>query len=491
MNAVAATRQSANVEREGRTVLVVDDEPSMRVALTESLRRNGYTVLHALDGQQGIERLSQAKPWLVLTDVKMPRVSGLEVLKEVKKRSPATHVVVMTAYGTVETAVEAMKDGASDFLLKPFGSDALERVLARLESTDVDLAAGKEVGRVPSRPILTDDPGMKRVLSMAEVVATSQATVLIQGESGTGKELLARFIHSRSPRAHYPFIAVNCAALPDGLLESELFGYERGAFTGAMVRKIGKFEMAHGGTLLLDEISEMSLGLQAKLLRVLQEREVDRVGGRMPVQIDIRVVATTNRSLRHEVEAGRFREDLYYRLNVFPITVPPLRVRPGDIALLARHFIPASCTRNGLPVPPLTEEALAALAARSWKGNVRELENALERAVLLAAGRPIEVFHVQLEDLGCQVAVSRADGPQHAVPSPASPPSSAGLGGSGSLREMERELILGTLSNVNGNRTHAAKRLGISIRTLRNKLREYRQPADGGGVAQALEENDD
>ena len=470
MSTVTISRQGSETEREARSVLVVDDEPSMRLALSESLRRSGYGVIQAMDGQQAIERLGKEKPWLVLTDVKMPRVGGLEVLKEVKKRSPATNVVVMTAYGTVETAVEAMKQGASDFLLKPFAADALERVLARLESNEEDVAAGREVGRIPSRPVVTEDPGMKRVLAMAEVVATSQATVLILGESGTGKELLARFIHSRSPRAHCPFIGVNCAALPEGLLESELFGYERGAFTGALMRRIGKFEMAHGGTLLLDEISEMTLGLQAKLLRVLQEREVDRVGGRAPVQIDIRVIATTNRSLRREVEAGRFREDLYYRLNVFPITVPPLRTRPGDIALLARHFVPTVCTRNGLPVASLTEEALAALAARQWRGNVRELENAVERAVLLARGKAIEPHHFQIEESGLPSLEDAAE----AVPQ--QEPESATAGGS--LWAMERELIMNTLATVNGNRTHAAKRLGISIRTLRNKLREYRQLSD-------------
>jgi len=467
MSTVTISRQGSETDREPRSVLVVDDEPSMRLALSESLRRSGYGVIQAMDGQQAIDRLGKEKPWLVLTDVKMPRVGGLEVLKEVKKRSPATNVVVMTAYGTVETAVEAMKQGASDFLLKPFATDALERVLARLESNEEDIAAGREVGRIPSRPVITEDPGMKRVLSMAEVVATSQATVLILGESGTGKELLARFIHSRSPRAHCPFIGVNCAALPEGLLESELFGYERGAFTGALMRRIGKFEMAHGGTLLLDEISEMTLGLQAKLLRVLQEREVDRVGGRAPVHIDIRVIATTNRSLRREVEAGRFREDLYYRLNVFPITVPPLRTRPGDIALLARHFVPTACTRNGLPIAPIAEEALAELATRPWRGNVRELENAVERAVLLARGTAIEPHHFQFEEIGVPTPDDAAEtgGQQEPILATAS----------GSLWAMERDLIMNTLATVNGNRTHAAKRLGISIRTLRNKLREYRQ----------------
>ena len=478
-----STQRSSAGSREARSVLVVDDEPSMRLALTESLRRNGFGVSHAVDGREAIERLAQCKPWLVLTDMKMPRLGGIEVLKEIKKRSPGTAVVVMTAYGTVETAVEAMKHGASDYLLKPFATEALERVLARLEETGTDPAPGQEAGRWPARSILTEDPGMVRLLGMAEVVAMSQATVLIHGESGTGKELLARFIHSRSPRAHRPFIAVNCAALPDGLLESELFGHERGAFTGALVRKLGKFEMAHTGTLLLDEISEMDLGLQAKLLRVLQEREVDRIGGREPVRVDIRVIATTNRSLRTEVDRGRFREDLYYRLNVFPILLPPLRERRPDIPVLARHFVEAAAARNGLPVPVLSEAAAEVVCARPWKGNVRELENVVERAVLMASAGTIQPEHFQFDESQSPGVspVTTARG-SLADTRPALPPaSSAGASSAadassgGSLWEMERELIFKTLAKVNGNRTHAAKVLGISIRTLRNKLREYRQ----------------
>lgn len=462
MNAVLSNG-SADAVSEARCVLVVDDEPSMRLALTESLRRNGYAVVQAANGQEAIDRITASKPWLVLTDLKMPRSGGLDVVKEVKRRCPNTHVVVMTAYGTVETAVEAMKCGAIDYLLKPFATEHLEQVLIQLEA---ESSGVPDVRSIPtsSRPMLAEDPAMAKVLALAEGVAMSQATVLVQGESGTGKELLARFIHSRSPRGHRPFIAVNCAALPDGLLESELFGHERGAFTGALARKIGKFEMAHQGTILLDEISEMNLGLQAKLLRVLQEREVDRIGGREPVQVNIRVIATTNRSLRHEVEQGRFREDLYYRLNVFPITLPPLRERPSDIPVLARHFVRATAARNGLAVPCISDAALTALLGRRWKGNVRELENAVERAVLLAGGERIEAQHVMMEE------PVMAGSPS--VLNPTTAPSSAG-----SLWEMERDLIMHTLDRVKGNRTHAAKALGISIRTLRNKLREYRELA--------------
>jgi len=449
-----------DVPAQAERILIVDDDPSMRMALMESVRRLGYDAQGAMDGADAVERVSRYKPWLVVTDLKMPRLGGLDLIKEIKSRSPQTLMVLMTAYGTVETAVEAMKYGASDYILKPFSTDLLERVIANLKARGADASMSPAVP-IDQRSILTQDPGMARLLSTVEGVASSQATVLIHGESGTGKELLARFIHSRSPRAHRPFIAVNCAALPDGLLESELFGHERGAFTGAIMKKLGKFEMAHTGTLLLDEISEMNMGLQAKLLRVIQEREVDRVGGREPVSVNIRLIATTNRSLYHEVEQGRFREDLYYRLNVFPITVPPLRERPADIPLLVRHFVAVSAARNGLPQPAVSAAAYAILQERRWKGNVRELENVMERAVLLAGSEPILPSHLLLE-AGAQPAAS--------VPVPSVPQSSV----NGSLWEMERDLIFQTLARVHENRTHAAKELGISIRTLRNKLREYR-----------------
>ena len=449
-----------DTSEEGERILIVDDDPSMRTALTETVRRLGYSVQAAVDGSDAMERLVRFRPWLVLTDLRMPRLSGLDLIKEMRARAPQVTIVLMTAYGTIETAVEAMKLGASEYLLKPFSMDVLERMIVSLKAgREEGLQIGSSAQSTESRAMLTQDPGMVRLLSTIEGVAASQATVLIHGESGTGKELLARFIHTRSPRAHRPFIAVNCAALPEGLLESELFGHERGAFTGALIKKIGKFEMAHTGTLLLDEISEMNLPLQAKLLRVLQEREVDRIGGRDPVPVNIRVIATTNRALYREVEGGRFREDLYYRLNVFPITVPPLRERVIDIPLLARHFATQSSLRNDLTMPTLSEGALAHLQRLPWKGNVRELENVMERAVLLAGGGPILPEH-------CPAEVSDE------TTKPALRPQQPA---NGSLWEMERELIFKTLARVNDNRTHAAKELGISIRTLRNKLREYRE----------------
>jgi two-component system response regulator FlrC len=389
------------------TILIVDDEPSIRAALCEVLQRTGHPVVAVRDGQEALVLLERQPIWLIVTDLRMPRMGGASVLTRC----------------------------AVDMIAK--------------------------------------DPAMARIVQTAEAVATSQATILIQGESGTGKEVLARYIHSRSTRAHRPFVAVNCAALPDGLLESELFGFERGAFTGALSRRPGKFEQAHGGTLLLDEISEMNLPLQSKLLRVIQEREVDRLGGKAPIPVDIRILATTNRSLRQEVEAGRFREDLYYRLHVFPITIPSLRERPSDILSLAEHFLRASAARNRKEVTDFEEEAKARLLSCSWRGNVRELENVIERAVLLASGhlvRPEDIRSEASEVFGAAVpalpakSISGWDGDAREGTVPTM-----------SIWEMERTLIFQTLERVNGNRTHAAKLLDISIRTLRNKLREYRQ----------------
>lgn len=461
MSAQPALQGPSASPEEARTVLIVDDEPSMRTALSETVRRMGYQVRGAIDGADAIEQVERIKPWLVVTDLKMPRINGLELVKALKQKAPNTFIILMTAYGTVETAVEAMKCGANDYILKPFSTDLLERVILNLQAS-TDPEAQDAPATLEARAILTQDPGMIRLLTTLEGVAASQATVLISGESGTGKELLARYIHARSPRAHRPFVALNCAALPDSLLESELFGHERGAFTGAIHKKLGKFEMAHTGTLFLDEISEMNLGLQSKLLRVLQEREVDRIGGREPVPVNIRVIATTNRSLYHEVTQGRFREDLFYRLNVFPVTVPPLRERPGDIPLLARHFLRSSAQRNGMSVPTLSERAIADLQQRAWKGNVRELENVMERAILVTTGNAVDTDHLMPGDGAVPVQ------PVETVETLVAPSAH------GSLWEMERDLIFKTLARVNDNRTHAAKELGISIRTLRNKLREYR-----------------
>jgi len=452
---------------ESRGILIIEDDEQLQTALSKVLSQQGYPVTLARDGHEALECVERNPPWLVLTDLHLPGKGGMEFLREIRAQGYQMPVVVMTAYGSVDTAVEALKQGATEFLQKPFSLDRLEHLVAELktESTapfDPWTGIGQDHAALePREGFLTRDPKVLRTLKMLELVANSPATILIQGESGTGKEVLARHIHRISPRSQQPFVAINCAALPDGLLESELFGYEKGAFTGALARRCGKFELAHQGTLLLDEIGEMSLGLQAKLLRVLQEREVDRLGSRHPVQVDVRVIATTNRNLAQEVQAGRFREDVFYRLSVMPFTLPPLRERVEDIQLLAEEFTSRSFRRNRRAGGGISDDAMRYLKSRPWRGNVRELENVIERAVLLAGNGPLLIDHVRCEE------------PTLRQPSVGEP--------TGTIWEMERDLIMRTLERHDGNRTHAARTLGISIRTLRNKLREYRQL--NGGVS--------
>jgi len=451
----------------GRGILVVEDDEQLQTALTQVLSQHGYEVTVARDGYEGLEVVERDPPWLVLTDLSLPGKGGMEFLREVRTQGYHMPVVVMTAYGGVDVAVQALKYGATDFLQKPFPLDRLEKIIQQLDEDrgEQPLLPGsiqkKTGGEDPCAGFLTRDPKVLQTLKMLDMVSSSSATILIQGESGTGKEVLARHIHRKSPRAHEPFVAINCAALPEGLLESELFGYEKGAFTGALARRAGKFELAHKGTILLDEIGEMSLGLQAKLLRVLQEREIDRLGGQRPVQVDVRVLVTTNRNLAQEVQAGRFREDVYYRLSVMPFTLPPLRDRPEDIQLLAEIFSQRSFRKNRRTWNGISDEAMMYLKSRPWRGNVRELENVIERGVLLAGDGPIQVEHVQFHEPALAISSCQSSG--------------------GTIWEMERDLILKTLEQHHGNRTHAARTLGISIRTLRNKLREYREL--NGGVA--------
>lgn len=455
-----------------RPILVVDDEQNMRTALFEALTRQGHAVDIAENGEDAVAKFKVRPFDLVITDIRMPRGDGLHVLREVKKSSPQTPVVVITGYGTVDSAVEAMREGAFDYIMKPFSLDLIESTVERaLLGVDRQVTpAARPAHDSGDRPIITDDPRMKRVLDMAKSVAGSQATVLIQGESGTGKELLARFIHQQSDRADGPFVAVNCAALPEGLLESELFGHEKGSFTGAVARKTGRFELAHQGTILLDEISEMDMALQAKLLRVLQENEIDRVGGKTPISINVRVIATTNRNLKEWVAEGHFRQDLYYRLNVIPLVIPPLRERPADVPVLAAHFLAKYARVNGKPEKRLSKTVSAALQEMAWPGNVRELENIIARGVLLAAGPEVEESDLFLED------IPRSDSrPQTAPPTQ--------NGELRTIREMEKNLIEQALHETDGNRTHAAKILGISVRTLRNKLAEYKNLGWAEGCA--------
>ena len=459
---------------DSRTILIAEDDVGMREGLSRSLRREGFTVTLASDGLQALDRLRERTYRMVITDLEMPQVKGIEVLREVKKQSPAVPVVVITAYGSIGTAVEAMKEGAFDFLTKPFSSDALRDVVHRACTDRADLsppsparsAAQESGGSLSgSKKLVCSSAGMDEILELARTVAPSKASVLIQGESGTGKELLARYIHQASPRAQRPFVAFNCAAIPESLLESELFGHEKGAFTGANQRKAGRFEQADGGTLLLDEISEMDHKLQAKLLRVLQEQAVDRVGGKDPVSIDVRVIATTNRDLPQSIRQGGFREDLYYRLNVIPIWMPSLREHPDSIEALALHFIEVACLENGRETLRLTPAVLSRLMGYAWPGNIRQLENVLARAVILAKGDEIG------EDL---MDLTSSDLPLTEVP--------VAVSSGQTVREMERSLILKTLETTSGNRTKAAESLGISLRTLRNKLNEYRQQGSIGNL---------
>lgn len=444
-----------------RGILVVEDDEELQTALTKVLSQHGYDVTVAKDGYEGLDHVERNAPWLVLTDLSLPGKGGMDFLREVRTQGYHMPVVVMTAYGGVDVAVEALKYGATEFLQKPFPIDRLEKIIQQLDddrnepSLVTNGVQEQTTHGGPREGFLTRDPKVLQTLKMLDMIASSSATILIQGESGTGKEVLARHIHRKSTRAHQPFVAINCAALPEGLLESELFGYEKGAFTGALTRRAGKFELAHQGTLLLDEIGEMSLGLQAKLLRVLQEREVDRLGSRQPIPVDVRVIVTTNRNLAQEVQAGRFREDVYYRLSVMPFTIPPLRDRPEDIQLLAEHFSHRSFLRNQRSWNGISDEAMRYLKSRPWRGNVRELENVIERGVLLADNGPLQVEHFQFDE------PTLTSGHTHAP--------------TGTIWEMERDLILRTLEAHNANRTHAARTLGISIRTLRNKLREYRE----------------
>jgi len=437
-----------------KKVLLVESSTESVSTINHMLQRTGLTLCVANDGVSAFNQLRRDNFDLVVSEVSLPCMSGIDLLKKIKEIKAWLPVVLFSANARVRDAVEAMKLGAYDFMLKPFTYEMVKMVTSQIPAAGNQTAQGNPKEKYK---IVTDDAEMKRLLDEARCVAGSRASIFIQGESGTGKELLARFVHQHSGRRDDPFVAINCAALPETLLESELFGHEKGAFTGAAMRKKGKFELANHGTILLDEISEMDFQLQSKLLRVLQEKEIDRLGGTLPIPIDVRVISTTNRDIETEIDAGRFREDLFYRLNIIPVHLPPLRERVNDIGLLAEHFIQKYNQIENRNVKGLTQEALAALQQMPWKGNIRELENKIERATLICRDDIVEE-----KDLvaGFGKRDDRA-GFQTDIPS-------------GSLKELEQKAIYQTLDRTEGNRTHAAQILGISVRTLRNKLNEYR-----------------
>jgi len=444
-------------------ILVVDDEANARTALAELLREEGYQVDTAADGFKALPKLEELAPDLLLTDLNMPGLTGLELLDRSRKEDPERAVIVMTAHGAVESAVAAMRAGAADYLQKPLNFDELVLVVERaLERRRLRAEAGLLRARLAERHALKHLVGssapMQAVADVVLQVAPSRASVLIVGESGTGKELIAAAIHEHSPRAGKPFIKLHCAALAETLLESELFGHERGSFTGAVGRRDGRFQEADGGTLFLDEIGEISPGLQVKLLRFLQEHEFQRVGSGQTIRVDVRVVAATNRNLLEQIKDGKFREDLYYRLNVVSIEMPALRERRSDIPLLAMHFLRKYARENGKTLSGFDDAALARLAHYDWPGNVRELENAVERAVVLARGDI-----VQEKDLAPNIVAAAGGGPTAGAPA---------IPGA-SMAEIERHAILKTLESTGGSTTRAAQVLGISPRTIQYRLQQY------------------
>lgn len=445
------------------SILVVEDDAALQEALCDTLELAGFNTLTADDGRMAMDILANESVGMVISDVQMQRMDGHTLLREIKTRDAALPVLLMTAHGSIERAVEAMHEGAVDYLVKPFDAEVLVSMVNQyvsVDSNDSDFIAVSERSR--------------EVQQLAKRVADSDATVMITGESGTGKEVLARYIHQQSPRANAPFVAINCAAIPENMLEATLFGYEKGAFTGAYKANAGKFEQAQGGTLLLDEISEMDLGLQAKILRVLQEREVERLGGNAIIPLDVRILATSNRDMRAEVTSGTFREDLFYRLNVFPIHISPLRERTEDIVPIAEQIIRKQASYAGKPVPAFSAKAIEQLAVHNWPGNVRELDNVMQRALILNNDNRIEVSDLIFE--ASHSPVTSAQPVKSIVaPEPVNEEvvtTSDSLGGD--MKRHEHNKIIDMLKNCMGNRKLAAEKLGISPRTLRYKLARMR-----------------
>ncbi len=446
-------------------ILVVDDEPNARAGLSTLLTEEGYEVAQAVDGEEALAKLEGFGPAVVLTDVRMPKLDGIGLLRKAREQGSDAVFVVMTAFGTVESAVEAMREGAESYLLKPLDFAAVSVVLQKaLEKRRLQLEAQNLRDRLHERyrfhQIIGDSTELQSVFEIVKQAAPTKATVLILGESGTGKELIAQAIHEESPRKDKAFVKVNCAALTETLLESELFGHEKGSFTGAVGRREGRFELADGGTIFLDEIGDISPALQMKLLRVLQQREFERVGGTETLKVDVRIVAATNRDLAAEVKSGKFREDLYYRLNVVTVTLPPLRHRKGDIPALVSHFLDRYCKAYNKDIDGLAPGTLNALLSHSWPGNVRELENVIERAVVLGKGHQLTT-----DDLPASFRGPRAN--------QAAPGDGRGLIPGATLYEIEREAILKTLEMVDGSTARAGEILGISVRKIQYRLKEY------------------
>ena len=450
------------------TLLIADDDPGLRESHERTLTREGYRVILASDGRGALERLQGGGIDLVVTDLKMPGLTGIEVLRAAKAIAPDVDVILLTAFGTVEEAVKAMKDGAYDFLTKPFRREQLLKLISKaLERRDLieqNRALQQRLDDLLQQgAVIGSSPAFRRTMALVEQVADSSATVLIQGESGTGKELVARTIHARSARSRGPFVAVNCAALPETLLESELFGYEKGAFTGAAGRKEGRFELANGGTLFLDEVSDLSVVTQPKILRVLQEGEFERLGGTKTFRVDVRIVAATNQDLAQMVREKRFREDLYYRLNVITLTVPPLRERREDVRVLAQHFLRVYAAKNNRRLEGFTDEAIRRLEAYAWPGNVRELENVIERGVVLAQGALMDVTDLPPEIAGSTPLPEGVLSIRLGTP----------------LAEVEARLLEETLRATKGNKTLTAKLLGIDPTTVLRKLKRQEEASDG------------
>ena len=450
-------------------ILVVDDDDLSRGYLSEALQRNGYSVDNASDGQEAVGMTDKQNYDMIFLDMRMPRMGGMKVLERIKKTSKETTVVIMTAYGSIESAVEAMQKGAYDYIIKPFSVDNIELLLKRVQERQKLIDENKYWrskldSNVENEFVIDKQSKMFEVLNNVKRMAQSKASVLIQGESGTGKEIIAQSIYSHSQRNSKPFIKVNCAALSESLLESELFGHEKGAFTGADIKRMGRFELANGGTLLLDEISEVSPKIQSKLLRVLELEEFERVGGSKTLKVDVRVIATTNRDLEQEIEKGNFRQDLYFRLNVIPVIVPPLRERREDIPVLAEYFLEKFKSGMDTPLKEISKEAIDILVQYDWPGNVREIKNLIHRCTVMIDSEVLMPVHFE-NMLNMQ-----------------KPKKSNEISVGQTIEDVERELIYKTLEKTGGNKTRAAEILDVTPRTLRNKLSRYKELQSGFGL---------